>query len=743
MTYKYFSNTLVNMEEQAHQYLIQGNYSQAAKLYEQAVEIEAEVKSHYWNLGLVLLLQEQETEAQTTWLLAMMEGTAEEIELWTDELTQILHIEAQRQEAKGNNSVAWTIRQHIREISATNISNLLDLIQLSIKLDKFTHDQLIEWNIIGLIESDLLVNIDYDLLLNVLVSVLNYDPFFPSSFDFVKACLPHADCMANFVDTLLPVTIEIAYTFKNSALAANITELLLQIKPKNPELLRQLAAFYQNSWNFNKGIETAKLCYSLLQNLPEKVFANHLIIRGLLSAGGMWQEACSALQLQETLLLSLLEEELTPLDKTTVLRLISSTYFLPYFRDNLPKNRTIQNQVAQRCQLYLLDNAPDRVEKSYHKRGFSQRSGDKIRPLKIGYLSHCLRRHSVGWLARWLFEYHNREQFEINGYFLGYKQTDEPLQEWYVSQFSQAHKFGMQNLEVAEQIYQDEIDILIDLDSITLDITCEVMALKPAPIQVTWLGWDASGLPAIDYFIADPYVLPDSAQDYYSEKIWRLPHSYIAVDGFEIGVPTLRRDELDIPGDAVIYLTAQKGYKRHPDTMRLQMKIIKEVPNSYFLIKGLADEESIKNFCTQIAEEEGVDLSRLRFLPEVALESVHRANLGIADIVLDTYPYNGATTTMETLWMGIPLVTRVGQQFAARNSYTMMMNVGVTEGIAWTDEEYVEWGIRLGKDEALRQQVVWKLRQSRHTSPLWNGKQFTREMEKAYEQMWERYVESK
>jgi predicted O-linked N-acetylglucosamine transferase (SPINDLY family) len=170
------------------------------------------------------------------------------------------------------------------------------------------------------------------------------------------------------------------------------------------------------------------------------------------------------------------------------------------------------------------------------------------------------------------------------------------------------------------------------------------------------------------------------------------------------------------------------------------MRIIKEVPNSYFLIKGLADEESITLFFNQIAEEEGVDCDRLRFLPTVPSEAVHRANLGIADVVLDTYPYNGATTTLEVLWMGIPLVTRVGQQFAARNSYTMMMNAGLTEGIAWTDEEYVEWGIRLGKDAELRQQISWKLRQSRQTAPLWNAKQFTRDMEDAYEQMWANYV---
>jgi predicted O-linked N-acetylglucosamine transferase (SPINDLY family) len=366
--------------------------------------------------------------------------------------------------------------------------------------------------------------------------------------------------------------------------------------------------------------------------------------------------------------------------------------------------------------------------------------------MKIGYLSHCMSRHSVGWLARWLIRHHDRSQFSLHGYFINEKKND-PMFGWYLGQMDQAYCLSVQasndSENLADLIHRDNIDILVDLDSLTLDVSCHILSLKPAPVQVTWLGWDAAGLPAIDYFIADPYVLPDWAQEHYSEKIWRLPQTYIAIDGFETDVPSLRRDQLDIPADAVIYLSAQKGYKRHADTVRLQMKILREVPNSYFLIKGQADQDSIKRFFEAIALAEGVSPDCLRFLPEVALEEIHRANLAIADVVLDTYPYNGATTTLETLWMGIPLVTRVGETFSARNSYTMLMNVGVTEGIAWSAEEYVEWGIRLGKDEALRQQVHWKLRQSRHTAPLWNAKQFTREMEKAYQQMWRIYCEQK
>ncbi|MGF1536862.1 MAG: O-linked N-acetylglucosamine transferase, SPINDLY family protein, partial [Elainellaceae cyanobacterium] len=138
----------------------------------------------------------------------------------------------------------------------------------------------------------------------------------------------------------------------------------------------------------------------------------------------------------------------------------------------------------------------------------------------------------------------------------------------------------------------------------------------------------------------------------------------------------------------------------------------------------------------------GVASDRLRFLTRVREEATHRANLGLADVVLDTYPYNGATTTLETLWVGVPLVTRVGETFSSRNSYTMMRNAGITEGIAWSDEEYVDWGVRLGKDPALRQQVTWKLWRSRQTAPLWNGRQFAREMEQAYREMWARYVSS-
>jgi predicted O-linked N-acetylglucosamine transferase (SPINDLY family) len=411
--------------------------------------------------------------------------------------------------------------------------------------------------------------------------------------------------------------------------------------------------------------------------------------------------------------------------------------------DNPRENRLIRNKIAALCQKMMAEKLPKYIS-NYQQRYLLPRPSLSERPLRIGYLSGCFRTHSVGFLAWWLLKYHDREQVDIRLYSLG-DISEDPQQQAYKNEFGDSFYQGQLPIAtVADKINEDEIDILVDLDSLTSYGNCAILALKPAPIQVTWLGYDATGFPGVDYFIADNYVLPESAQDYYAEKIWRLPENYIGIDGFIVGTPTINRESLDIPDHGIIYFSSQTGVKRNPHYIRLQMQIIKQVPNSYFLLKShRSNHQDLKDFITPIAEAEGVNLECLRFLPSADTDMEHRANLVIADIVLDTYPYNGATTTLETLWMGIPLVTRVGEQFAARNSYTMMMNVGVTEGIAWSDEEYVEWGVRLGKDEKLRQEIVWKLKKSRQTSPLWNGKKFARKMENAYQQMWQKYVDSR
>jgi predicted O-linked N-acetylglucosamine transferase (SPINDLY family) len=736
-----------NWQKEAFQALIQENYSVMTTICQQAIEFELENKLPYWYLGLALLLQGEEAEAQATWMLAMVEGEEEQIEQWTAELDQVLQLEVERREALKDDSIAWMLRQHRREINPYNLTNLLQLVLLSIKLKQFQCEDLTALGIIELLKSNVQENVDVDadLLLRTLKETLDYAPLDPNLPEFAEACLPYVHKPQIFIYILMMAATEIAYAADRNGLAIRYAHLGLRLNPEDLEVLSHLTAFHQDAGQFEQGIAVAQQLYAASKTLPDQIFGSFFVLRSLMRTGGHWQEAIAAFQRHEELLTKLIKESPDSLDRTTISRLTNSTFPLPYIRDQASANRLVQNGLLQLCQANIQSYARALTDK-YRQRAASRRvtTVTASKPLRIGYLSHCFRQHSVGWLSRWLFQYHDREQFKLYSYFVNYRShVHDPLQDWFVENSDEARLLGREAEAIAEQVDQDEIDILIDLDSITADISCEAMAMKPAPIQVTWLGWDASGLPAIDYFIADPYVLPEAAESYYSEKIWRMPQTYIAVDGFEVGVPTLRRDQLNIPTDAVVYLSTQTGYKRHPDTVRLQMQILRAVPNSYFLIKGPADAESIKRFFTDVAEAEGVESDRLRFLPGVPAESVHRANLGIADVVLDTFPYNGATTTLETLWMGIPIVTRVGEQFASRNSYTMMMNAGITEGIAWTDEEYVEWGVRLGEDVALRQQISWKLWRSRQTAPLWNAKQFTREMESAYQQMWLKYIESK
>ena len=730
-----------NWQKIADEYFPNQQYDQAAQLYEQAIQSEPDIKSNYWYLGLILLLQGKEIEAQTTWFVGMGEE-AEAIDQGIQELSNILETEAERQRLiLGDYTTAWVIRQHIQEINPADINNVLHLVGLSTLNKTYTPETLVDLGIIETLKSDQIININNELLLQILNNVLEQDPEHLLSYEFAEVCISHIQDSQSFMEVLIPFIYKLAYSGSQYQLAIKFTEQGLTVDPDHPELLRCLSSFYQDIRDYSKGIETAENCYARMKNFPDQVYAKFLLLRGLMSAGGRWTEFSSVLESYKSMLNRLVEDDSNSLSFDTVVRLFAATFFFPYFQDQLAENLRFRQKVAQFLQSNMEKCATETIQYCRQWQSKSILATSEKR-LKIGYVSHCLRNHSVGWLARGLFQHHDHEKFAIHTYLFAAELNQNQLQKWYITKSDKSHRLGLDGQDVAKKVYEDGVDILVDLDSMTLTNVCETLAIKPAPIQVTWLGWDASSVPTIDYFIADPYVLPEDAQNYYSEKIVRLPQTYIAVDGFEVAVPDLRRDQLDIPMDAIIYFTAQRGYKYNPHTAELQLQIIKQVPNSYFLIKGMADQESLKTFYAEIAESVGVDCDRLKLLPQSPTEAIHRANLRIADVVLDTYPYNGATTTMETLWMGIPMVTRVGQQFAARNSYTMMINAGITEGIAWTDEEYVEWGIKLGTDENLRQQIAWKLRMNQRTAPLWNAKQFTRDMENAYEKMWLNYTEN-
>lgn len=725
---------MYDLQENSRNLWTEGEYSQFIQELELAIQTNPNNLLNYWYLGLAYLLQKEEETAQLIWLSAIAENESEDSNEVLFSLIQVLATEAERLTGLEQYHEAWAIRHHIREFAPQNLENLLELINLDIKLEEFLETSLEEFGIIDCLNAGVSADIKNDLIVNTFDQVIQYPS--DEALAFAEACLPHFNSQLEWVEKV----IHAAEIYANERLQTNfaiaLIKLCLKYVPDNITALGYLPKFYTDCNSYEEALKAAYDFYEFSKTTEELFFANCILLRAL-SRQGDWSEIPSVASRLRKIIDGLIEAQSTQLSSNIIRYLIVITGLYLYLKDDISGNRKIQNQVAQLFQKNINTNASKIVKTPSFKLELSKKR------LKVGYIASTLRNHSVGWLSRWLFKYHDHEKFEIYIYLVYQRPDNNFFANWFANQADQVRFLPSDITASVQTIRDDELDILIDLDSVTLDQTCTIMSFKPAPIQATWLGYDASGLPTIDYFIADPYVLPEDAQAHYQEKIWRLPSTYIAVAGFELDVPTLHRSDLEIPQDAIIFWSSQTGLKRNPDIIRLQMKILKNVPNSYFLLKGLGDPSILNTFFSKIADDEGVSLDRLRFLPMTENEYIHRANLQIADVVLDTYPYNGATTTLETLWAGIPLVTRVGQQFSARNSYAFMMNVGVTEGIAWTDEEYVEWGTRLGQDETLRQQVSWKLRQSRHTSSLWNPKQFTLEMETAYRQMYSKFVESK
>ncbi len=719
----------MSWHQEVSSFLEKNDYDSLAQWYEQQVETNPDDVNNYWYLGLAYLLSEQEELAQTTWLLVLSE--AEEVEEWKENLVDILEDEAFRQESLKQYNLSLLIRFHIREFVPDNLINLLLFMMEDIHINGFVPDSFPSREIIELLAQENITPFISETLLDLIIILFGFP--YPEVLNFAEACLPYV-IAERFVIRTLSFNVESGCQYKNPVWSLELSKLCLKAQPGSLYLTYNLYVAYNLAGLPELSLEMAYELERISQTSIQKIFALSVIIYTLQKEGN-WQNLTNLIAEFKQMLLDYIGESQIFIKEDFLKgNLLSMIYPLKYYEDTLNTNK-LQNKLAKLFQ----ENLPnvEGIEIARSPR-FPKQPAQK---LNIGYIGGTLRRHSVGWLSRWLIHYHDRSRFQIHIYLLNQKNDDITVNWFQKRPEDKTYNFNTIQ-EALKQIESDAIDILIDLDSITSSITCQILALKPAPIQITWLGYDASGIPGVDYFIADNYCLPENAQDYYREKIWRLPNSYLSVDGFEVGAPTLRRDELGIPENGVVYLTSQTGLKRHPDTIRSQMRILAGVPDSYLLVKGLGDSQTIREMFRGIAIEEGVSPERLRFLPIEASEEIHRANLMIADVVLDTYPYGGATTTLEVLWMGIPLVTKVGQQFAARNSYTFMVNAGISEGIAWSDSEYVNWGIKFGTDEVLRKEVVEKLRLSRQTEPLWKAEEFTREMERAYQQIWQLKIEN-
>lgn len=362
-------------------------------------------------------------------------------------------------------------------------------------------------------------------------------------------------------------------------------------------------------------------------------------------------------------------------------------------------------------------------------------SHDRIR---VAYVSADLRNHAVAQLIAGLIEAHDRTRFDITAISLG-ADVDDDMRSRLKKAFNRFVDAGNQGDHEAAQLIRGlETDIAVDLQGFTEGCRPGILAHRPAPVQVNFLGYPGTtGAGFTDYIIADEFVIPESEQHHYSERVVYLPDCFQPNDSSrKIGGRTPSRAEAGLPEAGFVFCCFNNTYKITPDLFDVWMSILRRVENSVLWLLGENDTAIIN--LRREAQSRGVDAGRLVFAKRTGAQD-YLARYRTADLFLDTLPFNAGATASDALWAGVPLVTCTGEALAARMAGSLLRAVGLPELITSCWADYEALALRLAMDGKLLADVKAKLARNRVTCPLFNTDRFRRHIEAAYIAMWERY----
>ncbi len=363
------------------------------------------------------------------------------------------------------------------------------------------------------------------------------------------------------------------------------------------------------------------------------------------------------------------------------------------------------------------------------------------RRLKIGYVSPDFRAHSVAFFIETLLAQHDRREIEVFCYanIIRADATTRHLQSladhW-------RDVYGMNDEQLAGKIRSDRIDILVDLAGHTGGNRLPVFAMRPAPIQATWLGYpNTTGLAAMDYRITDGIADPPGVSDpYYAEQLVRLPHGFLCYAPDEAApLPDRARNMR-----GVTFASFNNLSKITPGVIALWSKILHAVENAKLLIKCKSmQDQATRESLERAFEKQGVSRQRLEIHGWMPTREAHLALYGKVDIALDPFPYNGTTTTCDALWMGVPVITLAGNSHAGRVGASLLSQLELQDCIAADEKAYVKIAKNLADDETAHKALSASLRERMKASPLCNSTAFARDMEDAYRTMWRTYCSSR
>jgi predicted O-linked N-acetylglucosamine transferase (SPINDLY family) len=362
---------------------------------------------------------------------------------------------------------------------------------------------------------------------------------------------------------------------------------------------------------------------------------------------------------------------------------------------------------------------------------------DPERRLRIGYVSGDFHEHPVGRILLSIFAHHDREKFEVFCYATRRVEDDvarglrEMADHWRLIE-------PLSDAAAAEQIRGDAIDVLVDLSGHTAHNRLLMFARKPAPVQSLWLGyWDTTGLTAMDYLIVDPQMCPPGEKPSITESVVRLPFSMFTYSPPKSAI---------VPGPVPSTVTGQITFgsmnnlaKITPAVVSLWSRVLNVIPRSRMLLRYFGfDEPDVRTWYTRLFSENGVSEDRLQFDGGGSLDD-HLLAYNHVDVALDTFPYSGGMTTVDALWMGVPVVTLASDRMVGRMSAGILSAASLDDLITYGPDEYVALAADLAHNPARLTELRMGMRDRVLQSPLANGLAQTRALESLYQQMWQRW----
>jgi protein O-GlcNAc transferase len=372
------------------------------------------------------------------------------------------------------------------------------------------------------------------------------------------------------------------------------------------------------------------------------------------------------------------------------------------------------------------------------------RSGTVRRPgkIRLGYVSGEFRAQATAYLAVGLYEAHDRERFEVIA-FDNSRKEESPTRRRLEAAFDRMIDItGLSDAEAAARILAEDIDILVNLNGYFGSGRMGVFAYHPAPLQVSYLGFPGTmGAAYIDYILADPIVIPDCEQSFYTEKVVTLPYSYqINDDRRFLPEASPPRRAMGLPDDVFVFCYFNYSYKITPEIFAVWMRLLAAVPDSVLWL--LETHALFARNVWEAAERAGIDRARLIFAPQLPLDD-HVARLGAGDLFLDSQPCGAHTTASDALWAGLPLLTCRGRSFAGRVGASLLTAIGLPELITEDLAAYEARALALARDPAQLSRLRARLKLNRASTALFDTATNTRAIEKAYTKMFERWQQGR